>query len=434
MNFKQFLESKGITQEAYEKMAIEEIAKLHGEFNDAIRKEMLQIVEDAKKAAGDVDLSGVIKRLETLETSNSELTTKTVADLKETIKNMGAQITDLKQKGDDLPRTIAGRVAKAMHAQKEKIQALKENKDGHVQLEFKAVADMTFATHITGQVGRTEREAGIVRDLQRTPILLDLFNVSGTNANLYEWVEKTGREGGVAMTAEGAVKPQGDFDLQLFSQKPKKEALIITISKEMLDDIDGMAAEVELEIREQIRLFTDDISLTGDGLGNNIEGMDANATAFAAGSFAATIDNANIFDAIRVAINQVELNNDYPTAVLMHPSDATAMELVKDPTTSQYIMPPFVTAGGVTIKGLPIRTSTVVTQGEAYVGNFSRFKVKIREDLVLDMGYRGIQGDWEKNMISFLGEMRLFAFIPANHYGSIVKLDLDVAIAALETP
>ena len=311
--------------------------------------------------------------------------------------------------------------------------ALKDEPKGGLKLEVKAVAAMTFGTHTTGNVGRVEREAGIVRDLQRTPILLDLFNTSSTNAKTFEWVEKTGREGGVTMVAEGTVKPQGDFDLAGHTQTPKKDALIITVSKEMLDDIDGLQREIEDEVREQIRLFSDDASLTGDGTGNNIEGMDANATPYVAGSFAGTVESANVFDVLRTMVNQVELNNDFPTGVLMHPSDATAMELVKD-ANGQYVMPPFVSAGGVQVKGLPIRTSTVVTQGEAYVGNFNRFKVKIREDITLDVGYRGAAGDWEKNFISFLGEQRLFAFIPANHYGSIVKADLVAAAALLETP
>jgi HK97 family phage major capsid protein len=201
----------------------------------------------------------------------------------------------------------------------------------------------------------------------------------------------------------------------------------------MLDDVDGMAKEIEDEVYEQIRLFTDTQILTGDGTGNNIEGMDANATAYTAGTFAGTVDNANVFDVIRTAINQVELNNDFPNAVLMHPSDATSMELIKDPTTLQYIMPPFVSAGGIAVKGLPIKTSTVVTAGELYVGNFNRFKVKIREDIVLDVGFRGAAGDWEKNFVSFLGEQRFFAFIPANFYGSIVKADITTAKALLET-
>jgi HK97 family phage major capsid protein len=429
MKFKTFLESKNITKEQFEAMSAVETAKLQAEYNDVVTAELKS---ELSKAATKAEVEAVENKI----TNLGKMVSKDDHDaLALVAKNQGLAITKLKEGSMSKEGMSFRQIVKSdLIAQAEKLTAMKDDKNApSAQITIKAVQAMTFATNTTGQVGRRESEAGIQRDLQRMPILLELVNSSGTNANLFSWVEKTGREGGVAMVAEGTVKPQGDFDLVEFTQKPKKEALIITISKEMLDDVDGMAKEIEDEVYEQIRLFTDEQILTGDGTGNNIVGLDANATAYTAGAFAGTVENANVFDVIRTGINQVELNNDFPNAVLMHPSDATAMELIKDPTTSQYIMPPFVSAGGVSVKGLPIKTSTVVTAGELYVGNFNRFKVKIREDIVLDVGFRGAAGDWEKNFVSFLGEQRFFAFIPANHYGSIVKADITTAKALLET-
>lgn len=425
--FKEFLASKGITDAQFEAMELAEVAKLHNEYNEAVRKEINLAIQGMVSKD---EYDSLKTKLDALEEAN-----KGYEALEKAVKEQGDALTKLReQEQENFVKDFSRELAKDLRANAEKLKELKSNPNGSLSLELKAVASMTFATHVTGRVGRQEREAGIVRDLLRKPKLMDLFNVSSTNAQTYTWVEKTGREGGVTMVAEGATKPQGDFDLIEYTQTPKKDALIITVSKEMLDDIDGLQREIEDEVREQITLFSEDATLTGDGTGNNIEGMDANATAYAAGVFAGTVDSANIFDVIRTAVNQVELNNDFPTAVLMHPSDATKMDLIKDPTTGIYIMPPFVSAGGQTVAGLPIVTSTVVTQDELYVGNFNRFKVKIREDITLQVGYRGAAGDWEKNMISFLGEQRLFAFIPANHYGSIVKADVSVATAALETP
>ena len=117
------------------------------------------------------------------------------------------------------------------------------------------------------------------------------------------------------MTAEGGLKPQGDWDLSLHSQSAKKEAIIVTISKEMLDDIDGMARDVEQEINEQLRLFMESQVMNGDNTGNNIIGVDENAVPFVAGTFADTVVNPNTADTIRVAINQIELTNDFPTGI-----------------------------------------------------------------------------------------------------------------------
>jgi len=348
-------------------------------------------------------------------------------------ENINVLKDNLSNKSDEEVDLLTS-IKNALIDKKDIIEQMKTSSERKAQITIKAAGAMTFATNATGQVGRFERVSGFQDTFRRTPILLDIVDTSTTNAKVIEWVEKTGRDGGVAMTAEGGLKPQGDWDLSLHSQNAKKEAIIVTISKEMLDDIDGMANDIKKEIDEQLRLFTENSVLNGDGTGNNIAGIDLNAVPFVAGSFADTVVNPNTADVIRIAINQIELTNDFPTAILMHPSDATAMELEKDPTTSQYVLPPFTTVGGTSVKGLPIRTTPLVAQGELYVGNFKRYKAKIREDITLEMGYRGAQGDWEKNMVSFLGEARFFGFIPSVHYASIVKADIEVAKGLIAKP
>lgn len=417
--FKDFLAHKGISESDFQNKSAEEVAKLNAEYQewaleDVASKEDVKAVEDQ------------IKGLATQQDIKKQ--NDTLGDIQEQLNVMKEKQTVVVGSNGSLRDAIKA----ALLENKDSIERMKDNSGEKAQIVVKAPVAMTFATNTTGNVGRTERDNTIHRANRRTPILLDMVDTKSTNAKTFEWIEKTGHEGGVAMVAEGTVKPQGDWDLSISSQSAKKDAIIVTVSKEMLDDIEGMASDVEDEIYEQIRLFTESQVIEGDGTGNNIVGLDANATPYVAGSFADTVAKANEFDVLRTAVNQVELNNDYPTHILMHPSDATAMELVKDATTSQYVMPPFASVNGNVIKGLPIRTSTLVSQGTAYVGNFNRYKVKIREEISFEMGYRGAAGDWERNMVSLLGEQRFFGFIPAVHYGSIVKVDFTVAKALLD--
>lgn len=429
--FKEWLLAKGVGEDAYTAKTQAEMAALQKEYMQYVSEEMKKSIDNGVTKT---EVEEIKKGLLTEEAAKGFVKAEDFANFKTLLDEATEKANRAIEGMNPLRKNVSFResIVKSLEANKEAIENLKNDPNGKITV--KTVAPMTFATHTTGNVGRVERESGITNTLNRVPNLLQIVNVGTTSASVYEWTEKTGREGGVAMVAEGTVKPQGDWDLVLRSIKPKKAAIIVTVSKEMLADIDGMAADIEAEIYEQLRLFTDTIILDGDGLGNNIVGFDANATAFVAGSFADMVVNPNMADVIRVAINQVLLNNDYPTHVVMHPSDATLMELEKDPTTSQYILPPFSTLDGTKIKGIPVHTSVLVTQGEAYVGNFSRFNVKMREEIEFVMGYRGAQGDWEKNMVSFLGEERLFGFIKTNHFGSIVKVDFETAIAALEKP
>lgn len=429
--FKAWLKEKGIDEAAYVSKTAEEMAQLQKDYMEYVSQEMKKATENGvtkseleeatKGLVGEDAIKGFLTK-DSQELIDFETRIKEAEEkASQAIEGIGNNETGI---------SFKEAIKKELLKNKDALKALKEDPNGSVVI--KAPVAMTFATNVTGQVGRTERESGFQDTFRRTPILMEIVNTTNTNAKTFEWIEKTGREGGVAMVAEGAVKPQGDWDLSLFSQSAKKDAIIVTTSKEMLEDIDGMAEDIESEVFEQIRLFSESIALLGDGTGNNIVGLDANSVPFVAGSFADTVQKANEFDCLRVAYNQVELTHDAPTGFLMHPTDAAKMELVKDETTGQYIMPPFASQSGTQIKGLPVRTSTLVTEGEAYVGNFKRFKVKLRSGIEFTMGYRGAQGDWEKNMVSFLGEQRLFAFIPAVHYASIVKVDFTVAKALLD--
>ena len=113
----------------------------------------------------------------------------------------------------------------------------------------------------------------------------------------------------------------------------RKVTAFIKVSKEMLDDVDLIESEINQELSEEIKLVIDAQVLSGDGTGQNLTGILENATAFAAGTFATgqanEVSTPNNADALRVAINQVMINQFQPNYILMHPSDVAAMDLAK---------------------------------------------------------------------------------------------------------
>jgi hypothetical protein len=209
MKFKDFLAKKGITEADLANKSAEELALLQSEYNDVVTAEFKT---ELGKAATKAEVEAVEKKITDLGEMVSK---KDHDDLAEIAKNQGLAITKLKEGSTSKEGMSFRQIVKSeLTAKAEKLTAMKDNKNApSEQITIKAVQAMTFATNSTGQIGRRESEAGIFRDLQRQPILLELVNSSGTNANLFSWIEKTGREGGVTMIAEGTVKPQGDFDL-----------------------------------------------------------------------------------------------------------------------------------------------------------------------------------------------------------------------------
>lgn len=389
--------------------------KIEGMKADSVSKAEIKALQDELTALkANAEATETLKaNIEALQDSVNQLTEK----------------TDLA--GKETPKSFYQALDEAIKANKTAILALKDNPSGNVQLTVnKLVVDMTFATNSTGRVGRKEDDSTMYGVVRKPRFISQIISLTPTNARHFTFINKTGYEGAPAMTAEGVQKPVGDWNLVETVVNPKKVAFIVTVSKEMLDDIDNMASDVMMEIEEQILDVMEDQWLNGDGTGDNISGILDNATPFAAGPLALSVNLANKRDVIRAAIDQVRRANFIPNYIVMSTSDAALMDMEKD-TTGQYLFPTFVGSDGQTVKGIPVIESNYVTAGNVFVGDFTRYRGKVREGLTIDTGYK--TGDWEKNFVSFRGEARFFGYIPTNHYGAIVYANFTTAAAALET-
>lgn len=408
MVIKTSLELEALTPEQLDAYKVE----LKAFESSLVEKQILEAKESVK--------AEMQKEIEKVVTANKEL-----QDQIEQIKEK----SEMNGKGET--KTFFEALKGAIDENRDAILALKENPSGNVQLTVnKAVVDMTFGTNSTGRVGRKEDD-NTLYGVQRKPrFVSQIISMTPTNARHFTFVNKTGYEGAPAMTAEGVQKPVGDWNLVETVVNPKKVAFIVTVSKEMLDDIDNMAADVMFEIQDQILDVMEAQWVNGDGTGNNISGLLDNATPFAAGPLALSVNLANNKDVLRAAIDQVRRANFMPDYIVISTSDAALMDMEKA-TDGTYLLPPFVGNDGLTIKGLQVIESNYVTAGNFFVGDFSKYKGKVREGLTIDTGYK--TGDWEKNFVSFRGEARFFGYIPTNHYGAIVYGNFTTAKAALET-
>jgi HK97 family phage major capsid protein len=305
-----------------------------------------------------------------------------------------------------------------------------------VNIEVKAAGTMTTANIDavgTNSIPFTlaEYESGLTRVQRRKPFLFELVNTGTTSKGYVQWAEQANVDGGAGTTAEGVLKNLADFDVQEKSAKVEKVTAYIKVSKEMLDDAGYMDAEIRNELIEIVMLKMDEQILSGNGTSPQLAGLLSFAQTWGAGAFALTIENANNFDVIRTAINQVEKENFMPNYIVMHPTDVAKMDLAKD-STGMYVMPPFITAGGNTIKGLPIISNTGVTEGDFLVGDFTKSILRVRENANISVGYEN--DDFTKNLVTILCEMRGVHYVKSNHAKAFVKGTFSTAITALEKP
>lgn len=374
-----------------------------------------------------------------------------VDNLRNLAENAG-KVVDLAAKLEAIEkRTQIGRperqktIAQQMRAAITKDDAAKADWDNFVKrksnnfrFELRAPAPITIApvgapVNSPGNNGNVyvpgfEEIPGLIDLPRNSPFMMAISNVRPLSKPSVVWTEKKNPEGNAAMTAEGTLKSLVDFKYESKREEAKKVTDYIKTSKENLDDIDWMAAEIEKELRYKIEIFVSQQLLSGDGVGNNLNGLDL----YAGGYVLTTINTTtpNNTDAIRSAIAQIVSLNFRPNVVVLNPIDMANMELEKA-EDGHYILPPFATADKKIVAGVRVMEENEIPVGNVLVGDMTRFQVAVLEGIVIEYGW--VDDDFIRNMVTILGEMRLLSFVPDNETGAFVYdtfVNIKSAIAA----
>jgi hypothetical protein len=430
--FDLFLQTKGLTSVTFAEKDAEEMAKLYNEYNDEARKAL----EDAvAKSASKEDI-------ESLKTELANAQKEQMISLNKTLKEYGLAIEKLNKNNSDRSLTSnASSVKEALNSEenKAKLAALKGLNKGNAEqsgitFEIKAAGTMLESTNISGgNVPVEQRIPGLNLIATRKVRLMDLFAKGAASSNIISWVYQANRDGAAGGTAEGDTKNQIDFDLVVASQAVVKRTAFIKVSTEMLDDIDFIQSEINNELMRLLMLDVESTSYSGNGTAPNMNGIRTVATAFAAGTFAGTVDNANEADVLTVAMNQIALaNQEAPNAILMNPSDITKLKLYKVSATDRRYVDRLMFIGEtLTLDGVPMIATTLVTAGTYLVGNFNMSTLYQKEAVTINMGLDG--NDWTKNLRTIIAEWRGALVTKNNNRTAFVKGTFSTDIAALET-
>lgn len=289
--------------------------------------------------------------------------------------------------------------------------------------------DTTLAGDYTGVVALSQLEQGVNRIARPIRRMVEISNVGTTSSKYVTYIQQT-TASETAFVAEAGTKANGQVSYQEVSVEVKKVAGFIKVSKEMLSDLAFVRSEINNDLMESVAQNIDTQLLNGTGTGANLNGVLASATAWSAGSFAGTITNPTIIDVLRVAKAQVEGNDFLPTHIVLNPADVAKIELSKT-TTGEYTYPNFTEgmAPNMQLSGLVVVPSTNLSAGTFLVGDFTKFNVRMREGMNIQVGYEN--DDFARNMVSILCEARLCSFVKANDVDAFVKGDIATAIAAL---
>jgi len=406
-------------------MTAEEKAGLYNEYNTEL-KNYIETLE--KNVDGKATKEDVQKAIEELNASRVEQ----MKSLNDALSEMGLAIKAMSEKGSNSVHVTDLR--KALEDNKDNLKALKNGKSGEFAMVVKTVGTMLESTNISGgNVPVEQRLAGLNTIASRRVRLMDLVSRGTATSNIISWVYQANKDGSAGGTTEGSTKNQVDFDLVVANEDVVKRTAFIKVSTEMLDDIDFIESEINNELMRELMKDVESTAYSGNGTAPQMNGVRTVATAFSAGTFANTVDNANNVDVLVVAMNQIKIaEQGMPNYILMHPSDVTALKLYKVSGTDRRYVDRLVNVGStLVLDGVQIVETTLVTAGQYLVGDFSLATLYDKGSLRIEMGLDG--NDYTKNLRTILAEYRGAMVVKNNDRTAFVKGVFATDKASLET-
>lgn len=265
-------------------------------------------------------------------------------------------------------------------------EGITENKDGFanfkkgsvVNFQMKAVADMSFPVNFsTARTSVAYNRPGIIELPKRKLHIRELLTTGGMGSkSTFNYVKEVtgdylGTPGGSgpASVAEATLKPQ--FDLKLVEAAVKAEWIAgwIRISRNMLDDIEGMTTFLQSRLPELLLRAEDVELLGGSGVSPHLSGI-TTAGNFTAPTGSATIDVEQLVQAVA----QLEGYDREANGILLNPSDWYRIWLTKASGSGEYDLPNnLVTKIGnqMFIAGIPVFRSTAIAVDKFIVGDWS---------------------------------------------------------------
>ena len=270
-----------------------------------------------------------------------------------------------------------------------------------------------FGNYIDTEIGHTPKP-----DLCILP-LITIKNQPGTESIWH--TSRQNEEGDAEFIAEGALKPLADAEWKTTKEPVKEVAVRWKFTKRLMNHAPSVVVDFAEHANELMEQTMDDGALTGDGTGNNLEGITATgvASAFVVPTqLAEYYEFANIYDVIMAVATQVRLANfkGQLTAVLNTVWEAK-MKGIKD-TTGVYIIPPFVSPDGTKVGSVNVVFNNKFPDTHILVGDLKKFNLVMAEDVQYDEGYEN--DDFSKNLVSKKLEAFMGTYIKAGDAGSIV--------------
>lgn len=392
--FKEWLESKGITQSDYEAKGLKEMATLQRDYMSYVSAEMKTVVankDDIKQAIDGFEA----KYKEVLEAKNI-----TETELKAAKDDLESKLKLVQDHADKLDVKLQ-EGTKAQTKENETFESgiksiLKDNfdsikgvrKGNSAKIEVKTVGNMLLTTHLTGDqprdysttVAAVPAQLVNFTDLIGAPIMIE----GGT----YTFPRETGAgEGSISTQTEGNAKSQRDYDLEMVDVNTDFLAGYTRYSKKMANNLAFLQSFIPTALRRDYM---------------KAENSSFNTTlAAAATASTQVITGGNKVEMLIDEVAVLEGLDFAANAIVLRPADWYDIAKTEKSTGAGYGLPGIVaySNGVLTINGIPVYKANWIAANKYYVGDFTRIKKVVTEGLSLEFSTED-SDNFTKNLIT----------------------------------
>lgn len=371
----------------------------------AIEGALAQLSADVKKAGA-----------EALEVAKKagDMTVEQKAQIDQMLVKQGelqAALTEVQQKQarDADAQTLAAKSIGQQAVESDKIKGLLENgglrKGQSVHIDVKAITSATgTAAGNVGQAIAPDRRDGLLQLPDRRFFLRDLIAPGQTSAPVIIYPKETGYVNNAAPVAEGQRKPESSISMVTVTESVKKIATFMKASTEVLADLPMLRSFIDFRLRYMLKFREEAQMLNGSGVGNNLNGIYTQATAYAAP--AGVVAPETPVDKLRIALLQSELAEFPADGLVLNPIDWANVEMQKDGNGQYLIGNPQGTLAP-TLWNRPVVSTQAMAVGQFLAGAF-RLGAQVfdREDAAVVIATEN-EDDFVNNLVTILIEERL---------------------------
>ena len=381
-----------------------------------LKSEIEEILTN-KDYAGNADVTALKGQVEAM---------KDYATMKDEVVRLATELKAVKESGSlEATKDLKGTVKAWIESNKAALATIKAgSKSELTPLVVKVASPMTPANTYNGSayLPIPMMLAGITDIVRVQPTFWDYLKKGSVGSASINWINKKNPLGAAGFIGPGVAKPGVSFEIATEISNAKKIAVSEKCATELLEDIDGMASWITMEIEYQLKAKINTTLMSGVNSSTVPAGIKTISVPYSLTTVKTT--NPNHWDAIRACVAQLRSGNlQGAVTAFMNPVDYANMVLTKAQSQGQLYIPAETGATIVEDNNVPV--------GYVQVALLDYYKVLIYKDFALSFGWEN--DDFTKNLITTLGEMRIHQYFSENHTGAFIYDTFDNIETALTT-